>query len=336
MQFRRLAASLTVLLFVAGASSVVQAQDKKKERKLTKHEKKDAKELLKLADAGTDLSELPVIWEQHHFVKAQDGKTFIAFTLLADVQAMSAPGLTLYVRAISKTAAVAADEGKKGKKNKNDEYAWDDIQFLDVAADGRFSRSLSLAPGEYDLLVGVKEKSTGKKGEVKKATLLKQEISVPDFTQPVLQTSSIILAANIEPAQPLDMEAQRANPYTFAGMKVTPSIDGLFKKTSELMLVFWIYGVSPTSLEKPDILVEYSFNRKTDEGEKFFNKTAPQMLNGNSYPPEFNLAVGHLVTGSLSIPLTSFEPGDYRLEIKVSDKVSNKSITENLTFNVGT
>jgi len=48
-----------------------------------------------------------------------------------------------------------------------------------------------------------------------------------------------------------------------------------------------------------------------------------------------SLAVGHLVTGSLSIPLASFEAGDYRLEIKVSDKVSSKSITENVTFNVG-
>ena len=99
--------------------------------------------------------------------------------------------------------------------------------------------------------------------------------------------------------------------------------------------MFWIYGVSPTSMSKPDVQVEYSFHRKTAEGEKYFNKTAPQMLNGQTFPPEFSLAVGHLVTGSLSIPLASFEAGDYRLEIKVSDKVSSKSITENVTFNVG-
>ena len=54
-----------------------------------------------------------------------------------------------------------------------------------------------------------------------------------------------------------------------------------------------------------------------------------------TFPPEFSLAVGHLVTGSLSIPLASFEPGDYRVEIKVSDKVSSKSITENVLFNIG-
>ena len=70
-------------------------------------------------------------------------------------------------------------------------------------------------------------------------------------------------------------------------------------------------------------------------GAKYFNKTAPQMLNDKTFPPEFSLAVGHLVTGSLSIPLSSFEATDYKLEIKVTDKVSGKSITQNVQFNVG-
>ena len=192
-----------------------------------------------------------------------------------------------------------------------------------------------MAPGDYDLYVGVKEKSTGKKGEVTRTTLLKRDLSVPDFTKPELKISSVILADNVEAAPPLEMDEQRANPYSFAGMKVSPSLTGAFKKATELNLVFWIYGVSPTSMQKPDVQVEYSFHRKTAEGEKYFNKTAPQMLNGQTFPPEFSLAVGHLVTGSLSIPLASFEAGDYRLEIKISDKVSSKSITEYVSFNVG-
>jgi hypothetical protein len=324
MKFRRLAASLTALLLVAGASSLTQAQEKKKERKLTKQEQQDAQALLKLVDAGTAIAELPLTWEQHHFVKAADGKTFIPFTVKADTKSE----LSLYVRAVAKGAAPPA----KGMKV---EYPWDDIQFLAAGPDGRFSRALSVAPGEYDLFVAVKEKSTGKKGEVTKTTVLKRDLSVPDFTQPELKVSSVILAANVEAAQPLDMDGQRANPYTFAGMKVTPSLDAKFKKAGELSLVFWIYGVSPTSMQKPDVQVDYSFSKKDGAEWKYFNKTAPQMLNGNTFPPEFSLAVGHLVTGSLSIPLGSFEPADYKVEIKITDKVSGKSITENVQFNVG-
>ncbi|MEQ1898228.1 MAG: hypothetical protein ABL971_12655 [Vicinamibacterales bacterium] len=329
MLLRRLAASLTAFLFVAGLTSVAQAQEKKKEHKLTKQEQQDAQTLLKLADAGTGPSELPVVWEQHHFVKAADGKTFVPFTIKADTKT----GVALYVRAVSKAAPAAP--AAKDAKDKKIEFPWDDIQFIEVVTDGRFSRALSVAPGDYDLYVGVKEKSTGKKGEVTRTTLLKRDLSVPDFTKPELKISSVVLAENVEAAAPLDMEAQRANPYTFAGMKVTPSLEGKFAKAGELNLVFWIYGVSPTSMQKPDVQVEYSFSRKTGEEWKYFNKTAPQMLNGQTFPPEFSLAVGHLVTGSLSIPLASFETGDYRLEIKVTDKVSSKSITENVSFNVG-
>lgn len=330
MLLRRLAASLTAFLFVVGLTSAAQAQEKKKERKLSKQEQQDAQTLLKLADAGTGPSDLPLVWEQNHYVKAADGKTFVPFTLKVDTKT----GVALYVRAVSKTPAAPPAKDAKDKKI---EFPWDDIQFIDVVTDGRFSRALSVAPGEYDLYVAVKEKSTGKekKGETNKTTLLRRGLSVPDFTKPELNISSVVLADNVEAAAPLDMDAQRANPYTFAGMKVTPSLEGKFTKAGELNLVFWIYGVSPTSMQKPDVQVDYSFYRKTGDEWKYFNKTAPQMLNGQTFPPEFSLAVGHLVTGSLSIPLASFEPGDYRVEIKVSDKVSSKSITENVSFNIG-
>jgi len=324
MKFRRLVASLIALWLVAGVSSLAEVQEKKKERKLSKQEQQDAQALVKLADAGTAVSYLPVAWEQAHFVKAADGKTFIPFTLKVDTKSE----VSLYVRAVAKAAAPPA----KGMKV---EYPWDDIQFVAPGPDGRFSRALSVAPGEYDLFIAVKEKSTGKKGEVTKTTVLKRDLSVPDFTKAELRASSVILAQNIEAAQPLDMDAQRANPYTFAGMKVTPSLDAKFKKSGELNLVFWIYGVAPTSMQKPDVQVEYSFNMKDGEGWKYFNKTAPQMLNDKSFPPEFSLAVGHLVTGSLSIPLSSFDLTDYKLDIKITDKAAaGKSITEHVTFAV--
>ena len=36
----------------------------------------------------------------------------------------------------------------------------------------------------------------------------------------------------------------------------------------------------------------------------------------------------------LSIPLASFPAGDYRLEIKVTDKAGNKTLTQNVAFTV--
>jgi hypothetical protein len=38
--------------------------------------------------------------------------------------------------------------------------------------------------------------------------------------------------------------------------------------------------------------------------------------------------------GSLVVPLASFPTGDYRLEIKVTDKISGKAFTQNVNFTV--
>ena len=63
-------------------------------------------------------------------------------------------------------------------------------------------------------------------------------------------------------------------------------------------------------------------------------KTAPQALNAMTLPPEFSIAAGHQLPGSLVVPLGSFPTGDYRLEIKITDKRSSKTLTQNASFTV--
>jgi hypothetical protein len=43
------------------------------------------------------------------------------------------------------------------------------------------------------------------------------------------------------------------------------------------------------------VTLDYSFYVKQGEGEKYFNKTAPQELNGTTLAPDFNVAAGHQV-----------------------------------------
>jgi hypothetical protein len=335
MDIRRLVAVCAVVAFVGHVSLSLNAQDKKPQaKKPTKQEQEDINSLVKLVDGIASGQPAPpadptvkVTWTQNHFLKASDGKTFTPFTLR--VEGLS-PAVAMYVRAVKKGTAPPTDKDK----NKRPDYAWDDVQFFDVPSNGMISRALSVPAGDYDLFVAVKEKSTGKKNEVNKTGVLRRDLSVPDFGKPELGTSSIILAKAVEPSQPLDAETQRANPYTFGNMKVTPVVDPTFAKGGELNLVFWIYGETPAAGQKPDVLVEYNFHQKTPQGEKYFNKTAPQALNASAVPPEFDLSVGHLLMGSLSVPLASFPPGDYRLEIKITDKPSGKSTTQNVAFSV--
>jgi len=56
-------------------------------------------------------------------------------------------------------------------------------------------------------------------------------------------------------------------------------------------------------------------------------------LNAQSLPPDFTATSGP-IPGTLQVPLLSFPPGDYRLEIKITDKPSGKTVTQNVNFSV--
>ena len=160
--------------------------------------------------------------------------------------------------------------------------------------------------------------------------MLKKQLMVPDYTAPELKTSTIILATAIQQA-PAGMTGAD-DPYIFGPMQIVPSVDAKYKKADTLELIYWIYGMQADAAGKPDITIENSFNQKTADGEKFFNKTQPQAVNGQALPPNFTAAMP--VPGSLQVPLASFPVGDYRLEIKITDKASGKSITQNVAFSV--
>ena len=51
-------------------------------------------------------------------------------------------------------------------------------------------------------------------------------------------------------------------------------------------------------------------------------------------PNEFNLGAGHQVLVGQGVPLSPFAPGAYKLEIKITDKTDNKSITRDVPFSV--
>jgi hypothetical protein len=226
-------------------------------------------------------------------------------------------------------------------------YAWDNIHFIDLPADGKLSRAVALQPGEYDAFIAIKERAAAPPAGQKpnpqaappapgKMTVFRRDLTVPDFNKADLQTSSVILASAVEPVTAqLSPAEQESNPYVFGPMRIVPVRDGKFSKASELQVIFWIYGASAAANGKPDVVVDFNFHIKNADGsEKYFNKTAPQELNATTLPPEFSVAAGHQLPGSLVVGLTPFPVGDYRLEIKVTDKPSGKAVTQNVNFTV--
>jgi hypothetical protein len=301
-----------------------------------------------------------VKWESNHFVKGQDGNAYLPYTLLVERAALPAKNVAMYVRVVDQgqaeafTSAMAAmntppkadqDKDKKAAAAlpQRPPFAWDNVQFIDLPDDGKLARAIQLKPGKYVAYFAVKERSAAAKGNQKNAPpppapkmgLLRHELTVPGYNAVDLTTSSVILAKSVEPmTTTLSPLEQEANPYVFGPMKIVPQVDGKYSKSQELNVIFWIYGAREAAGGKPDVTVDFNFHQKLAEGEKYFNRTAPQELNAQSLPPEFNVAAGHQLPGSLVVPLASFPAGDYRLEIKVTDKPSGRTMTQSVNFTV--
>ena len=178
--------------------------------------------------------------------------------------------------------------------------------------------------------------SQQKNAPAPKMSLIKQTVTVPDFWSADLTTSSVIIASKIEPLNaPLSPNEQAERPYALGMMEITPAFEMKFSKKAELSTFMLIYNPKTDAMNKPDVTVEYNFYQKpAGAAEKFFNKTNPQALNATTLPPQFDMAQGHQLQTGQAVPLASFPDGDYRLEIKVTDKIANKSLTRDINFTV--
>ena len=100
-------------------------------------------------------------------------------------------------------------------------------------------------------------------------------------------------------------------------------------------ILFYVYnpGLDKTT-GKPDLTIDYNFYQKIEGAEKFFNKTPTLLLNATTLPATFDFKAGHQLNGGQGLPLASFPEGEYRVEIKIVDKASGKTKTENRQFTV--
>jgi len=351
MQIRRVFSLAVAVAMLAGAPALVAQNNQPNRRdqeRRSQADQKDIQALVQTVDAVASgkqpaPADIPLRWESNHFLRGGDGATYIPFTIVADASKLAAPATALYVRVVNKNAAAAPapPAAENNNRNRNQApaavtYPWDNVNFIEVKGDGRVSRAIALKPGEYEIFVTMKERSPlepPRNAPPAKVGMLRRDITVPDFGGMDITTSSVLLGSVEQIATPLTPEQQQENPYTFGTMRVVPSVDAKLKKSGELQVLFWVYGTQANA-GKPDVQIDYNFHQKTAEGEKYFNKTAPQVLNGSTLPPQFDVAAGHQLPGSLVVPLASFPVGDYRLEIKVTDKISGKTFTQNVNFTV--
>jgi hypothetical protein len=264
-----------------------------------------------------------------YFLKSQEQRTFVPFVL--DVKGAPAADAAMYVRVVDPAA-------KPDPKAKKVEYPWDDIHFIPAAqlGSGKLNRVFMAAPGTYDLYIGMKERLPEKapKNQTAKIGVLKQTVTVPDFQNGEINTSSLLITDKVNMLNaPISGDESRERPFVFGAQELIPATDLDFTKAEELSIFFQVYNPGLDQAGKPNIVMEYEFHKKEGEAEKFFNKTNPQAVSAANLPPQFDPAK-FPVPGGITVPLASFGEGQYRLAIKISDKVSGKVLTRDVNFTV--
>ena len=337
-----------VVIFSAALGAQAPNTPKRDDKKQSDAQKKETLEVVKLADsvaAGQPAAnDFGLTWAHEDYLKATGNKQYVPFTLTFDQSKLPSGQVALYWRVVAKDAAAAAPapaaSGKKDDKDKDKgkapKYAYEDINFI-TPANGRLSRAFTVGAGSYDVYVIMKEAAgTQKNAPPAKASVIKQTLNVPDFWSAELTTSSVIVAQKIEPlAAPLSPVEQLERPYALGMMEVVPALDSKFSTKGELSIFMLIYNPKTDAMNKPDVTVEYNFYQKpAGAAEKFFNKTSPQELNGKTLPAAFDMSLGHQLQTGQAVPLMSFPAGDYRLEIKVTDKLGTKTVTRDVNFTV--
>ena len=331
-----LAVPTAVAVAIAFSTSVLaQQQAKPNTQKRSKQEQTEIEQLVKVVDGVMGGQPVPGDIQMvltPFFLKSQEQRTFVPFTL-AVTNAPSAV-VAMYVRVVNPSA-------QPDPKTKKVEYPCDDIHFVPAAqlAGGkevRLNRVFMAGPGTYDVYVALKERLPEKapKTQVAKMGVLKTQVTVPDFWSGELSTSSVIVTdkVNILTAAP-SAEESRERPFVFGAQELIPATDEVFLKNEQLATFFQVYNASLDPAGKPNLIMEYNFHRKEGGAEKFFNKTNPQTISAASLPPTFDPAK-FPVPGGIEVPLASFPEGEYRLEIKITDKNNGKTVTRDVNFTV--
>ncbi len=343
---------LTCTVAIADASSQQSRYDRRSQDRLEDAQQKEGEALLNLADAamsGRAPSDFAIRWT-NDFFKAQTG-TFVPFTVTIDRSSLTAANGLMYVRAARRDGTTARSRDGVVR------YPFDVIFPVALTAPAgqpvRITRGFAVAPGEYDVYVAVRERAADPLASRTrlKGAVLKQPLTVPDFWTGGLTTSTVMLADRIDDVlAPITGDDVLERPYAIGKQEIHRVADSRFRRDGELIVVFLIYNAAASREKDFDIEVDYHLFRRDPTapgeaasaeatrpparaGERYVTHTPPQRFRPSMMGSDFDPATGPILAGQ-GILLSSFQDGEYRLGITVTDLMSRQSLSRDVTFSV--
>jgi len=177
-----------------------------------------------------------------------------------------------------------------------------------------YQYAVPLHPGRYKLSLVMKDDLNGHMGSMEIGVV------VPNFEDAKLSNSTLILADLL---QPLPTSQVGTGPFVIGGTKVRPSVTRTFTRDQNLCIYMQVYnlGQDPKT-HKPSLDVEYELLK---DGKPLLAQAEdPNKLKEASQ--QFTL--------EKQMPLKVLQPGKYTVQIKVTDKIKNQTVSPSDSFEV--
>ena len=181
-----------------------------------------------------------------------------------------------------------------------------------------YNKSEPLAPGMYRLELVVKDLVGETMGTYRTA------VRVPEYDDEALAASSLILADKIER---VPVRSLGAGQFVIGSSKVRPRLNDEFKRNEKMGIYMQVYNFGQNEeTQKPQGQITYRIAR-LDNPDEFLLDFSEDVnaIRGAS--------VRQVVIEKL-LPLSSLEPGEYRLNLQVNDGIKNESLNPTATFKV--
>jgi GWxTD domain-containing protein len=180
-----------------------------------------------------------------------------------------------------------------------------------------YQKSVPLPPGMYRMNVVAKDIISGNMNNYEMA------LHVPHFDEEKLGSSTVVLADLIEKVPTRSIGTGQ---LVIGTSKVRPRLTESFKRDEKMGIYVQYYNFQADEKTlKPNGVIEYEVV-KTGDNKKVFEFTEELEALEN--------ASANQVTVEKVLPLKSFEPGQYTIKMKVTDRNRNQTLTQAASFTV--
>jgi uncharacterized protein (DUF2141 family) len=174
-----------------------------------------------------------------------------------------------------------------------------------------YQEAVPLKPGRYKLSLVLKDDLNGHMGSEELG------ISVPQFGDK-LTNSSLILADQI---LPIPTSQVGSGPFVIGGTKVRPSVNSTFTREQKLGIYMQVYNLGiDDKTHKPSLDVHYEVE-----------KDGKSLLDQAEDPANLKKA-SQQYTVIKTMGLKGLSPGKYTVQIKITDKIKNQTVSPSATF----